>query len=70
MENEDKIKSILEKSENGFTITDLVNESDLSRSTVIKSLARMEGGNKVSFRKIGMAKLYSLKKKGDHRNVF
>ena len=62
MEKEGKIKLILKKSDNGLTITDLVKRSRLSRSTVIKFLAKMEGANKISFIKIGMAKVYSLNK--------
>ena len=63
MEKEDKIKLILKKTSRGLTITDIVNKSKFSRSTVINILSRLEGAGKISFRKIGMAKIYSLNKK-------
>ncbi len=64
MEKEGKIKLILRKSKDGLTITDIVNKSKSSRSTVINALSRLEGGGQVSFRKIGMAKIYSLNTRG------
>ena len=64
MEKEGKIKSILKKSERGLTITDIVGKSKFSRSTIINILSRLEGAGKISFRKIGMAKIYSLNKRG------
>lgn len=42
----------------GLTITELVSLSKFSRSTVRVVLARLEGANEVSFREIGMAKVY------------
>ena len=63
MEKEGKIKLILKKTSRGLTITDIVNKSKFSRSTVINILSRLEGADKISFRKIGMAKIYSLNKK-------
>ena len=63
MEKEGKIKLILKKTSRGLTITDIVNKSKFSRSTVINILSRLEGAGKISFRKIGMAKIYSLNKK-------
>jgi predicted transcriptional regulator len=61
MEMGDKIKTILKKNSNGLTITDIVNKSKFSRSTVRNALARLEGARKISYKKIGMAKIYSLK---------
>ena len=59
-----KIIKILEKeSTSGLTITELVKSSKLSRHIVLKTLAQLEGANKVSIRKAGMAKIYSLKVK-------
>lgn len=56
-----KIIHLLRKNYNkGLTITDLVALSKLSRSAVRIELAKLEGGDKVKFRKIGMAKLYYL----------
>ena len=55
-----KIVSIL-KEKDGLTITDIVNLSKLSRSFVRISLAKLEGAKKVDIRKIGMAKVYSIR---------
>ena len=60
MEKEDKVKKILKKSVHGLSITDISKRSKLSRSSVIAALAKLEGAKKISFRKIGMAKIYSL----------
>ena len=64
MEKEGKIKLILKKTSRGLTITDIVNKSEFSRSTVINILSKLEGANQISYRKIGMAKIYSLNRKG------
>jgi DNA-binding IclR family transcriptional regulator len=58
---ENKIIILLRKNPSGLTITEIVNKTKLSRSGVRSSLARLEGGKKVSFRKIGMAKVYILR---------
>ncbi len=57
---EEKVIGILEKSSDGSTITELVGKLDLSRSTVRVALARLEGERKVSYRNIGMAKVYVI----------
>ena len=57
------IKILREDSREGLTITELVRVSGISRSTVRTILAWLEGAEKVSIRKIGMAKLYSLNKR-------
>lgn len=54
------IVELLRKTNNGLTITELVNLSKFSRSTVRVILARLEGADKVSFREIGMAKVYVM----------
>ena len=60
--NMKKIIEILEKeSVKGSTITELVKNSKLSRHIVLKTLAQLEGADKVRIRKAGMAKIYSLK---------
>ena len=59
----DEIRLILKKSRKGLTITDIVNKSKLSRSTVLNALSMLEGAAQISFRKVGMAKIYSLNKK-------
>jgi len=62
MEKEGEVKLILKKTGRGLTITDIVKKSKFSRSTVINVLAKMEGAKKISFRKVGMAKVYYLLK--------
>jgi len=57
-----KIVSVLKDNTDGLTITEIVYKTKLSRSAVRTSLSNLEGGNKVSIKKIGMAKVYSLKK--------
>ena len=57
---EKRIMDFLRKGVNGLTITELVSLSKLSRSTVRVVLARLEGGEKIFFREIGMAKVYQL----------
>ncbi len=64
-----RVLKILEKNTNGLTITEIVNVSKLSRHTIIAILARLEGANKVSFRKVGMAKIYLLKKDDKNGNL-
>ena len=61
MEKGDKIKLILKKNSHGLTITDLVDKSGFSRPTVRTILAKLEGAQKISFRKIGMAKVYTFR---------
>jgi len=57
----DKIIRILRNNlPKGFTITELVALSDISRSRVRTMLAMLEGAERVSVRKVGMAKVYSL----------
>ena len=57
---EEKILNILEENDIGLTITDLVRISKLSRSAIRIILAKLEGAEKLEFRQIGMAKVYSL----------
>lgn len=67
-----KIIDVLEKDHsNGLTITEIVRISKLSRHIVLKTLAQLEGANKVSIRKVGMAKIYLLKKeeKNEQPNI-
>jgi len=49
------------KKNGGMTITDIVKKTKLSRSAIRTSLAKLEGAERVSIKKIGMAKVYSLK---------
>lgn len=60
----------LQKYPQGLTITELVRESKLSRSAIIVELAKLEGANKVSVRRAGMAKIYSLAKENKRDENF
>lgn len=57
---EGNVVGFLRDGKDGLTITDLVSLSKLSRSTVRVILARLEGAEKISFRKVGMAKIYVM----------
>lgn len=61
MEKSESIKKLLEKNREGLTITEIVSRSKFSRSTIRTILANLEGAKKVSYKKIGMAKVYTLK---------
>ena len=57
-----KIISVLKSNSDGLTITDIVDKTKFGRSAVRTALANLEGGDKVSIKKIGIAKVYSLKR--------
>lgn len=57
---ENRIISALKKSDIGLTITQLVDMTEMSRSSIRTGLAKLEGARRVSIRKVGMAKVYSL----------
>ncbi len=52
---------LLKKSKLGITITELVDRSSISRTSVRIALAYLLGANRVAFRQIGMAKVYYIK---------
>lgn len=56
-----KIVSLLKKKSGGLTITEIVNLSSFSRSSVRTGLAKLEGARKVKIRQVGMAKVYKLR---------
>jgi len=56
----DKVVFVLENNAGGLTITDIVDKINLSRSVVRIALANLEGGDRVSIRKVGMAKVYLI----------
>jgi DNA-binding IclR family transcriptional regulator len=59
----DKILKLLEKHEEGLTITDVSKLLDIHYTTSSKYLAVLEAEGKVVHRMIGMAKLFKLRKK-------
>ena len=61
--NVERILRMLKDSD-GLTIADLSYKTKLSRATARIALARLEGSGKVGYKKIGMAKIYTLKKRG------
>jgi len=58
---ETRIIKALKENEKGLTIADLVVELNFSRFKIRTALSRLEGAREVSFKKAGMAKIYSLK---------
>lgn len=57
----EEIVRLLKKNSQGLTITELVDKSKFSRSLVRIVLARLEGANSVLVRKVGMAKVYTVR---------
>ena len=60
-ESLEKVLYILEKNSGEMTIINLVNKTKISRSLIRTILANLEGADKVKFKKIGVAKVYSLR---------
>lgn len=58
----EKINSVL-KGSNGLTITDIVKKTKLNRSAIRTALAKLDGADKVSVRKVGMAKVYLINRR-------
>lgn len=61
--DENIVHNIVEISDCGVTITDIVKQSGLSRGVVRIHLARLEGAKKILFKEVGMAKLYFMEYK-------
>ncbi len=59
--NHEKIIELLRMSKSGLTIADISKLLKITRNTVAISLARLEGAKQIEIRKVGMAKIYSLK---------
>lgn len=55
------VKVLKKNNENGLTITELVKKSRLSRHVVKTILLRLEGADKVYFKKVATGKFYFLK---------
>ncbi|MDH3353314.1 MAG: hypothetical protein OEL87_02610 [Nanoarchaeota archaeon] len=63
MEQEKILEIIRSSGDIGRTITEIVVISRLPRSVVRILLARLEGAQSINFRKVGMAKIYSINPK-------
>ena len=59
MEDKKVFEIVKSSGRTGRTITEIVEVSRLPRSVVRILLARLEGAEKIAFRKVGMAKIYS-----------
>lgn len=57
---EKEVLKALGKGVDGLTITELVDLSKLSRSTIRVALAMLEGKEEIRYRSVGMAKMYFL----------
>lgn len=55
------VLSKLKSNKSGLTITELSEKCKLTRTTVRTALALLQGQDKVTLRRIGMAKVYTLK---------
>lgn len=63
MEKKDKAVNrvvTLLKKKGSLTITEIVDNSKISRSAIRTALAKLDGAEKVKIKNIGMAKVYSL----------
>ena len=58
---ESKILSCLKKSNGGCSITEIASKTKISRSAIRTTLAKLNGAGKISFRNIGVAKVYFLR---------
>ena len=60
MEDEKIFEIVKNSGGTGRTITEIVEMSQLPRSVIRILLARLEGAQKIEFRRVGMAKIYSV----------
>ena len=61
MDDDKVFKIVKDAGDTGRTITEIVKLSRLPRSIVRILLARLEGARRIKFRKVGMAKIYSVR---------
>ena len=59
--NYERIIELLKKNNSGLTIADISKLLKVTRNTVSVNLAKLEGAKQIEIRKVGMAKIYSLK---------
>ena len=59
--NSEKIIDMLGRNNSGLTVADISKLLTVTRNTVAICLARLEGAQRIEIRKVGKAKLYSLK---------
>lgn len=59
--NYERIIELLKKTNFGLTIAEISKLLKVTRNTVSVNLAKLEGAGQVNIRKIGMAKIYSVK---------
>jgi len=57
----DKIVKELKSNPEGFTISELASKLNTTRNTVAITFAYLEGAEKISIRKVGMAKIHYWK---------
>ena len=59
--NFEKIRDLLRKNKEGFTLTEIAKRTRLSRNTARAYVERLIGEGKINIRKIGPSKLITLK---------
>lgn len=59
-ESDKEILNVLNKSENGLSITNVVDKTKLSRSYVRTALAVLKASGKIKMRNVGVAKIYYI----------
>jgi len=59
--NHEKIINLLKKNNLGLSIAEISKLLKVTRNTASVHLAKLEGAKQITIRKVGMAKIYSLK---------